>query len=87
MRHLSQYLNEVQDYIGNELKVGDMIQFKSSGIMLWGEITEITNDERSKFIVKTLGWFGDKTLRSKVKEQYKVNVSSTSVYKVNLVKR
>lgn len=77
MRHLSQYLNEAQDHIGNDLNIGDMVQFRtestSNSILVLGEITKIIDDEHSKFVVKTIGQFGDDTLRSKVKKQHNVN--------------
>lgn len=86
MRHLSQYLNEAQDHIGNDLNIGDMIQFRtestSNSILVLGEITKIIDDEHSKFVVKTIGWFGDDTLRSKVKKQYNVSGDDSYVYKV-----
>lgn len=87
MKTLSFYLSEAQDNLGHVVQVGDMIQFRANSMMLYGEVKEITDDERSKFVVKTLGWFGDESMRSKVKEQYRVNTASTSVYKLNLVKR
>lgn len=87
MKTLSSYLSEAQDNLGHDVQVGDMIQFKANNMMLYGEVKEITDDARSKFVVKTLGWFGDESMRSKVKEQYRVNTTSTSVYKLNLVKR
>lgn len=87
MKTLSSYISEAQDNLGHEVQVGDMIQFRANSTMLYGEVKEITDDEHSKFVVKTLGWFGDESMRSKVKEQYKVNTTSTSVYKLNLVKR
>lgn len=87
MKTLSFYLSEAQDNLGHEIQAGDMIQFRANSMMLYGEVKEITDDERSKFVVKTLGWFGDESMRSKVKEQYRVNTTSTSVYKLNIVKR
>lgn len=86
MKCLSQYISEAQDHIANELNVGDMIQFRtestSNSILVLGEITKIIDDEHSKFTVKTIGWFGDDTLRSKVKKQYNVSGDDSYVYKV-----
>lgn len=76
---------EAHDMLGHEIHVGDWIQFQSGGLDLWGEITEITNDEKEKYVVKTLGWFGDKSLRNKIKETYKVNTTSKSVYALNKI--
>ena len=73
--------------LGHEIKVGDWIQFHAGGMQLWGEVTEITNDEKEKYVVKTLGWYGDKSLRSKVKESYKVNTASKSVYLLNKIEK
>lgn len=87
MKTLSFYLSEAQDNLGHEIQAGDMIQFRANSMMLYGEVKEITDDERSKFVVKTLGWFGDESMRSKVKEQYRVNTTSASVYKLNILKR
>lgn len=87
MKTLSFYLSEAQDNLGHEVQVGDMIQFRANSMMLYDEVKEITDDERSKFVVKTLGWLGDESMRSEVKEQYRVNTTSTSVYKLNIVKR
>lgn len=55
MKTLSFYLSESQDNLGHEVQVGDMIQFRANSMMLYGEVKEITDDERSKFVVKTLG--------------------------------
>ena len=55
MKTLSFYLSEAQDNLGHEVQVGDMIQFRANSMMLYGEVKEITDDERSKFVVKTLG--------------------------------
>lgn len=78
---------EAYDMLGHEIRVGDWIQFQSGGIQLWGEVTEITDDEKEKYVVKTLGWYGDKSLRNKVKERYKVNTSSKSIFLVNKIEK
>lgn len=78
---------EAHDMLGHEIHVGDWIQFHAGGLQLWGEVTEITNDEKEKYVVKTLGWYGDKSLRSKVKESYKVNTDSKSVYLLNKIEK
>ena len=87
MKSLKDYILEAHDMLGHEIKVGDWIQFQSGGIQLWGEVTEITDDEKEKYIVKTLGWYGDKSLRNKVKERYKVNTTSKSVFLVNKIEK
>lgn len=87
MKSLKDYILEAHDMLGHEIKVGDWIQFQSGGMQLWGEVTEITDDEKEKYVVKTLGWYGDKSLRSKVKESYKVNTASKSVYLLNKIEK
>lgn len=88
MKALNTFINEKNyDILGHELNVGDTIGFQSGGLNLYGEIESITDEERAKFVIKTLGWSGDSSLRSKVKEQYKVNVTSKSIYKVNIIKK
>lgn len=87
MKSLKDYILEAHDMLGHEIKVGDWIQFYAGGMQLWGEVTEITNDEKEKYVVKTLGWYGDKSLRSKVKENYKVNTASKSVYLLNKIEK
>lgn len=87
MKSLKDYILEAHDMLGNEIKVGDWIQFHAGGMQLWGEVTEITDDEKEKYVVKTLGWYGDKSLRSKVKESYKVNTASKSVYLLNKIEK
>ena len=87
MKSLKDYILEAHDMLGHEIKVGDWIQFQSGGMQLWGEVTEITDDEKEKYVVKTLGWYGDKSLRSKVKESYKVNTTSKSVYLLNKIEK
>lgn len=87
MKSLKDYILEAHDMLGHEIKVGDWIQFHAGGMQLWGEVTEITNDEKEKYVVKTLGWYGDKSLRSKVKESYKVNTASKSVYLLNKIEK
>ena len=87
MKDLKDFISEAHDMLGHEIHVGDWIQFASGGIQLYGEVTEITDDEKEKYIVKTLGWFGDKSFRSKVKETYKVNTTSKSVYQINKVEK
>lgn len=88
MKSLAQYItNEDYDMLGHELHVGDWIQFQSVGLKLYGEITEITTDEKPKYIIKTMGWYGDPSLRSKVKEQYKINTSSKSLFLLNVMNK
>lgn len=87
MKSLKDYISEAYDMLGHEIKVGDWIQFQSGGLQLWGEVTEITNNEKEKYVVKTLGWFGDKSFHSKVKESYKVNTASKSVYLLNKIEK
>ena len=88
MKALNTFINEKNyDILGHELNVGDTIGFQSGGLNLYGEIESVTDEERAKFVIKTLGWFGESSLRSKVKEQYKVNVTSKSIYKVNIIKK
>lgn len=87
MKSLKDYILEAHDMLGHEIKVGDWIQFHAGGMQLWGEVTEITNDKKEKYVVKTLGWYGDKSLRSKVKESYKVNTASKSVYLLNKIEK
>jgi len=87
MKSLKDYILEAHDMLGHEIKVGDWIQFHAGGMQLWGEVTEITDDEKEKYVVKTLGWYGDKSLRSKVKESYKVNTASKSVYLLNKIEK
>ena len=43
--------------------------------------------KKKKYVVKTLGWYGDKSLRNKVKERYKVNTTSKSVFLVNKIEK
>ena len=38
MKNLSYYISEGYDTLGHEVKVGDWIQFQSSGLKLWGEV-------------------------------------------------
>ena len=88
MKALNTFINEKNyDILGHELNVGDTIEFQAGGLRLYGEIESVTDEERAKFVIKTLGWSGDSSLRSKVKEQYKVNVTSKSIYKVNIIKK
>ena len=88
MKALNTFINEKNyDILGHELNVGDTIGFQSGGLNLYGEIESITDEERAKFVIKPRGWSGDSSLRSKVKEQYKVNVTSKSIYKVNIIKK
>ena len=87
MQSLKEYILEAHDMLGHEIKVGDWIQFHAGGMQLGGEVTEITNDEKEKYVVKTLGWYGDKSLHSKVKESYKVNTASKSVYLLNKIEK
>lgn len=88
MKALNTFINEQNyDILGHELNVGDTIGFQAGGLHLYGEIESVTDEERAKFVIKTLGWFGESSLRDKVKEHYKVNVTSKSIYKVNLIKK
>ena len=59
--NLKDYILEWRDMLGHELKVGDWVEFQSGGIGLWGEIEEITDEEKQKYVIKTMGWFGDKS--------------------------
>lgn len=88
MKSIYEYLlEEARDVLGHDIKVGDWIQFHAGGMQLYGEVTEITDEEKSKYIIKTLGWYGDANLRSKVKETYKVATNSKSVYLLNKIEK
>jgi hypothetical protein len=87
MKNLSDYILEGYDMLGHDVQVGDCIQFSSGGIQLYGEVTEIIEGDKEKYVVKALGWYGDKSLRNKIKETYKVNTTSKSVYKLNKIKK
>lgn len=87
MIDLKDYILEGHDMLGHDLKVGDLIQFHANGLQLWGEIAEIHDDEKEKYTIKTLGWYGDKSLKSKVKETYKINAASKSIYLLNKIEK
>ena len=55
----------------------------SCGVKLQKSLTM----KKKKYVVKTLGWYGDKSLRNKVKERYKVNTTSKSVFLVNKIEK
>lgn len=87
MIDLKDYILEGNDMLGHDLKVGDWIQFRANGVQLWWEITEIHDDEKEKYTIKTLVWYGDKSLKSKVKEIYKINAASKSIYLLNKIEK
>ena len=70
------------DALANEVKVGDFIQFKSKDIMPYGQVIEITDGDKPKYVVRTLGWFGDENVT--VKNQYHVNVDAKHIAKLQL---
>ena len=80
MIDLKDYILEGHDMLGHDIKVGVWIQFRANGVQLWWEIIEIHDDEKEKYTIKTLEWYGDKSLKSKVKEIYKINAASKSIY-------
>lgn len=82
MKALSNYLLEHEDCLGHELKIGDYISFASSGIHPYGQIVDITDGDKPKYVVKTLGWRGDPN--KKPKEQYKVNVTANHVFQLEM---
>lgn len=84
MKSLTRFINEHHDSLGHELKVGDFIQFDTSGFIVYGQIQEITEGDKPKFVVKSLGWIGAPELRDKVKPEYKVNVTSKSIAQINI---
>lgn len=84
MKSLTQFILEHKDSLGHELKVGDFIQFNTTGFIVYGQIQEITNDNKPKYVVKSLGWIGAPELKEKVKPVYKVNVESKSVAQISL---
>ena len=84
MKSLIQFILEHNDSLGHELKVGDFIQFDTTGFIVYGQIQEITDDDKPKYVVKSLGWIGAPELKEKVKSQYKVNVGSKSVAQISL---
>jgi hypothetical protein len=84
MKSFKQYLFEQEyDVLGHELKVGDFIMFKSSGINLNGQIQDFIDGDKPKWVVKPLGWSGDESQRDKIKKSYKINVTSKDIYKCN----
>lgn len=82
MNTITEYIAEHMDMFGHDLKVGDFIQFKSADIWPWGQIIEITDEDKPKYIVKTLGWRGNPD--KKPKDQYKVKVDLKNLYQVNI---
>jgi len=87
MKDIVQYITENYDMLGNSIEVGDMIEFQTGGLRLYGKIESVTDDERPKYVVKTYGFYGDPSLRTRVKEKYTVPVTSKSIFKVNLVQK
>ena len=87
MKNLTEYISEGYDMLGHVVKVGDWIQFQSAGLKLWGEVEEIIPGDKEKYVIKTLGWYGDESQRSQVKLSYKVNANSKSLYLLNKVKK
>ena len=84
MKSLAQFILEHNDSLGHELNVGDFIQFDTTGFIVYGQIQEITDGYKPKYIVKSLGWIGAPELKEKVKPVYKVNVGSKSVAQISL---
>ena len=84
MKSIANFINEHDDSLGHELKVGDFIQFNTTGFIVYGQIQEITDDDKPKYVVKSLGWIGAPELKEKVKSEYKVNVGSKSVTQISL---
>ena len=84
MKSLIQFILEHNDSLGHELKVGDFIQFDTTGFIVYGQIQEITDGDKPKYIVKSLGWIGAPELKEKVKPVYKVNVGSKSIAQISL---
>lgn len=84
MKSITNFINEHHDVLGHELHIGDFIQFATSGFTVYGQIQEITDGDKPKYIVKSLGWLGSSELREKVKPEYKVNVTSKSIAQINL---
>lgn len=82
MNNLTKYIFEHTDALANEVKVGDFIQFKSKDIMPYGQVIEITDSDKPKYVVRTLGWFGDENVT--VKNQYHVNVDAKHIAKLQL---
>lgn len=72
------------DSFGSELNTGDHVIYKTSKITIIGEITDITD---TKYIVKPVGWYGDESKKSLLKQQYKVNLDSKNIFKATLKKR
>ena len=84
MKSLQQYLVEQEyDTLGHELKIGDFIEFKSTGVYINGQIQDFIDGEKPKWVVRAFGWKGSEDFRNKIKETYKVNVSSKDIYKCN----
>jgi len=84
MKSIVNFINEHHDSLGHELNVGDFIQFDTSGFIVYGQIQEITEGDKPKFVVKSLGWIGAPELKEKVKPEYKVNVTSKSIAQINI---
>ena len=72
------------DALSHEINVGDFIQFKSKDAMPYGQVIEIIEGDKPKYVVKTLGWFGDEN--TKIKKEYRVNVDAKHIAKINLNK-
>ena len=57
-------------------------EFKAADIWPYGQIIEITDEDKPKYIVKTFGWRGDPD--KKPKDQYKVKVDLKNIFQVNI---
>lgn len=82
MKTINTYINEHMDALGHDLKVGDFIEFKAADIWPYGQIIEITDEDKPKYIVKTLGWKGNPD--KKPKDQYNVKVDLKNIFQVNI---
>lgn len=76
-------MNEHVDALGNDIAVGDYIEFDKAGITIYGQVQRITDDEKPKYMVRTLGFRGDKALGTKVKDTYKIDAALKNIYKIN----
>ncbi len=84
MKDILTYIQEANyDSLGSELNTGDYVIYKTTKITVIGEIIDITD---TKYIVKPVGWYGDESKKSLLKQQYKVNLDSKNIFKAILKK-
>lgn len=73
MKNLNEYINEDKSANNIEINVGDLVEFDSAGLTIFGMIDQITDTD---YIIKPFGCRAANKTKEDLKQEYKVKIKS-----------